>query len=86
MAKADPKHGHALARLGIGPAESAINRVTGAEDRGCLLVGDLVGNEIGGVGIHQHVLGVTALCINSFNSGQNILRLRWHHSQRPQVD
>src|SRR5216684_7948393 len=57
---ADPKHGHALMRLGIGPAEAAIDCVTSAEDRGCLLVGNLVGNQIGGVGIHQHVLGVTA--------------------------
>src|SRR6266550_329066 len=52
-------------RLGIRPAETAIDRVTGAEDRGCLLLGNFVGNQIGGVGIHWHVLGVTALCLNS---------------------
>src|SRR6267378_7970000 len=60
---ADPEHGHALMRLGIGPAEPAIDGVTGAEDRGRLLVGNLVWNQVGGVGIHQHVLGVTALYI-----------------------
>src|SRR5882762_1769847 len=49
---ADAEHGHALMRLGIGPAEPAIDRVTGAEDRGCLLIGNFVGNQIGGVGIH----------------------------------
>src|SRR6202040_922026 len=59
------KHGHALVRLGIGPAQSAVDRVARAEDRGCLLVGNLVGYQIGGVGIHQHVLGVSALCLNS---------------------
>jgi hypothetical protein len=32
--------------------------------RGCLLIGNLVGNKIGCVGIHQHVLGVSALCLN----------------------
>src|SRR5262249_27440441 len=48
-------------RLGIGPAEPTIDRVTGAEDRGCLLVGNLFWNQIGGIGIHQHVLGVTTL-------------------------
>src|SRR6202171_1135422 len=50
-------------RLGIGPAESAIDGVTRAEDRGRLLIGNLVWNQVGGVGIHQHVLGVTALYI-----------------------
>src|SRR2546426_6108248 len=62
---ADPEHSHALMRLGIGPAEPAIDRVTSAEDGGCLLVGNLVGDKIGCVGIHQHVLGVSALCLNS---------------------
>src|SRR6202030_2316567 len=61
----DPEHGHALMRLGIGPAEPTIHCVTGAEDRGCLLVGNLVGNQIGGVGIHQHILRVTALYIET---------------------
>ncbi len=61
----DAKHGHAFVRLGIRPAEPAIDRVTGAEDRGCLLVGNPVGNQIGCVGIHQHILGVPALCLNS---------------------
>src|ERR1700682_2073147 len=50
-------------RLGIGPAESAVDGVTRAEDRGRLLIGNLVWNQVGGVGIHQHVLGVTALYI-----------------------
>src|SRR5580692_461737 len=45
----DPQHGHALMQLGIGPAEAAIDCVTGTEYRGCLLVGNLVGNQIGGV-------------------------------------
>src|SRR5437867_3323657 len=48
-------------RLGIGPAEPAIDGVTGAKDRGRLLIRNLVRNQIGGDGIHQHVLGVTAL-------------------------
>src|SRR5258707_1010040 len=60
---ADPEHGHALMRLGIGPAEPAIDGVTGAEDRGRLLIRDLVRNQVGGVRIHQHVLGVTAFYI-----------------------
>src|SRR5580704_18666145 len=60
---ADPEHGHALMRPGIGPAEPAIDRVTGAEDRGRLLIGNLVRNQVGGVGVHQHVLGVTTLYI-----------------------
>src|SRR6202140_5726764 len=51
-------------RLGIGPAEPAIDGVTGAKDRGSLLIGNLVRNQVGGVGIHQHVLGVTALYID----------------------
>src|ERR1700681_1507685 len=50
--------------LGIGPAEPAKDGVTGAEDRGRLHVGNLVWNQIGGVGIHQHVLRVTALYID----------------------
>src|SRR6266550_1598788 len=62
---ADSKYGHALVRLGIGPAQPAVDRVACAEDRRCLLVGNLVGNQIGCVGIHQHVLGVPALCLNS---------------------
>src|SRR5438067_2801573 len=61
---ADPEHGHALMGLGISPAESAIDCVTGAEDRGCLLVGNLFGNQIGGVSTHQHVLRVTTLYID----------------------
>src|ERR1700674_5346402 len=51
-------------RLGIGPPEPAIDGVTGAEDRGRLFIGNLVWNQVGGVGIHQHVLGVTALYID----------------------
>src|SRR3989440_11489446 len=51
--------------LRIGPAEPAIDRVTSAEDRGRLLIGNLVGNKVGCVGIHQHVLGVSPLCLNS---------------------
>src|SRR5256884_1332808 len=59
---ADPEHGYALVRLGISPAEPAIDCITGAEDWGGLLEGNLVGNQVGGVGIHRHVLRVTALC------------------------
>src|ERR1700756_2711886 len=58
---ADSKHGHALVRLRIGPAEPAINGIPGAEDRCGLLVGNLVGNQVRSVGVHQHVLGVPAL-------------------------
>src|SRR6516165_9851007 len=43
---ADPEHGHALMRLGIGPAKSAVDGVTSTKDRGRLLIGNLVGNEI----------------------------------------
>src|SRR6516225_10875134 len=52
-------------RLRISPAEPAVDCITGAEDRGCLLIGNLVGNEIRCVGLHQHVLGVSALCLDS---------------------
>src|SRR5438132_311357 len=61
---ADAEHSHALMRLRIGPAEPAIDGITSAKDRRCLLVGNLVGNKVGCVGIHQHVLGVSALCLN----------------------
>src|SRR5262249_58607861 len=57
----DSKYGHALVWLRIGPAEPAINGVPGAEDRCGLLVGNLVRNQVRSVGVHQHVLGVTAL-------------------------
>src|SRR6516162_2638579 len=60
---ADSKYGHALVRLRIGPAEPAINGIPGAKDRCGLLVGNLVGNQVGSVGVHRHVLGVTALRI-----------------------
>src|ERR1700740_2860200 len=59
-----PSTGHALVRLRIGPAEPAINRIPGAKDRRGLLVGDLVGNQGSSVGVHRHVLGVTALRIS----------------------
>src|SRR2546423_8408718 len=71
---ADPEDGHALVRLGIGPAEPTIDCVTGAEDRGCLLIGNLVGNQISGVSIHQHVLRVTALYIET-----RALQIRTEH-------
>src|SRR5438132_3605468 len=61
---ADPEHSNTLMRLGIGPAEPAIDRITSAKDGGCLLIGNLVRNEIGCIGIHQHVLSVSALCLN----------------------
>jgi hypothetical protein len=48
-------------RFGIRPAEAAIDRVTGAEDWRGLLERNLVGNEVSGVGVHRHELGVTAL-------------------------
>src|SRR5215469_16575573 len=62
---ADPEHGYALMGLGIGPAQPTIDRVTSTEDWSCLLIGNLFGNEISHVGIHQHVLGVPALGVNS---------------------
>src|SRR5258707_1188685 len=65
----------ALMRLGIRPAKAAIDRITSAKDRGCLLIGNLVGNKIGCVGIHQHVLGVSALCLNPCT-----LQIRTEHS------
>src|SRR5579862_7364558 len=49
----------------ISPAQPAINRVTRAEYGGCLLIRNLVGNQIGCVCIHRHILGVPALCINA---------------------
>src|SRR5260370_35832872 len=61
---ADPKHGHALMRLGIGPAEPAIDRITSAKDGGCLFIGNLVWNQIGCISIHQPVFGVSALCLH----------------------
>src|SRR5256884_5863225 len=51
--------------LRIGPAEPAIDRVTSAEDRGRLLIGILVEYRVSCVGIHQHVLGVSPVCLNS---------------------
>src|SRR5215470_13730505 len=62
---ADSKYGHALVRLRISPAEPAINGIAGAKDRCGLLVGNLVGNQVRSVGVHQHVLGVTALHITA---------------------
>src|ERR1041384_1568752 len=62
-------------RLGIRPAKAAIDRITSAKDRGCLLIRNLVGNQIGCVGIHQHVLGVSALCLNPCT-----LQIRTEHS------
>src|SRR5215813_13561196 len=59
----DSKYGHALVWLRIGPAEPAINGISGAEDGCGLFVGNLVGNQVRSVGVHQHVLGVTALHI-----------------------
>src|SRR5262249_51996342 len=58
----DPEHRYALMWLRIRPAQPAINGVTSGEDRGCVFVRNLVRNQVGGVGIHEHVLGVTALC------------------------
>src|SRR6476661_4499278 len=72
---ANPENGHALVRLRIGPAEPAINRVTSTEDRGCLFIGNIIGNKVSCVGIHRHVVGVSALCLNS--SGYQI---RTEHS------
>src|SRR5437868_2142216 len=72
---ADAEHSHPLMRLGIGPAEPAIDGVTRTEDRGCLLIGNLIGNKVGSVGIHQHVLGVSALCFNPCT-----LQIRTEHS------
>src|SRR5215469_419426 len=48
-------------RLGISPAQSAVDRVACAENWRGLLEGNFVGNEIRGVGVHRHVLGVTTL-------------------------
>src|SRR5438034_9380708 len=62
---ADPEHSHALMGLRISPAQPAIDRVPRAEDGGGQLIRILVGNKIGCDGIHQHVLGMSALCISS---------------------
>src|SRR5262245_45524334 len=62
---ADPKYGYPLVRLRIGPAEPAINGIPGTKDRCGLLVGNLVRNQVRCVGVHQHVLGVTALRITA---------------------
>src|SRR5579863_10034482 len=45
---ADSKDGNALVRLRMRPAEPAIDRVARTEDRRCLLVGNFVGNQVGG--------------------------------------
>src|SRR6516225_4305511 len=64
MAKpADSKYRHTLVRLRMRPAKPTINGIPGAKDRSGLLVGNLVGNQVGSVGVHRHVLGVTALRI-----------------------
>src|SRR5437868_13430257 len=52
-------------RLGIGPAQSAIDGVTRTENGRRLLIRKLVRNQIGCVGVHRHVLGVSALCLTS---------------------
>src|SRR5215472_2684637 len=52
-------------RLRISPAQPAIHCVTRAEDGCCLLIRNLVGNQIGCGGIHWHVLGMSALCFNA---------------------
>src|SRR5690242_6289126 len=55
------KYSHSLVRLRIGPAEPAINGIPSAKDRRGLLVGNLAGNQVCSIGVHQHVLGVTTL-------------------------
>src|SRR6266436_7758777 len=62
---ANPENGHPLVWLRLSPAQPAIDRVTRAKDGGCLLIRNLVGNQIGCVGIHRHVLGMSTLCFNS---------------------
>src|SRR5437868_7320810 len=72
---ADAEHGHTLMRLRIGPAQPAVDRVTSAEYGRCLLIRNLVGDKISCIGIHQHVLGVSALRLNSCT-----LEIRTEHS------
>ena len=62
---ADAEHGHALVRLGISPPKAAPYCIAGAEDGSRLLVRNVVGDQEGAIGIHQHVLGVPALKIHS---------------------
>src|ERR1700732_127938 len=61
---ADAENGDALVRLGVGPAQSAPHRIPRAEDRSGLLVRHILWNQEGTIGIHGHVLGVTALQID----------------------
>jgi len=58
---ADTEHGDPLVRHGVGPAQAAPHRIARAEDRSRLLVRNIVWNQEGTIGIHGHVLGMTAL-------------------------
>src|SRR5260370_28366227 len=62
---ADAEHRDALVWLGVGPAQAAVHCIAGAEDRSSLLVRNAVWNEVGAIGIHGHVLDVTALQIHA---------------------
>src|ERR1700722_13662298 len=62
---ANTQHGDPLMRLRIGPAQATPDGITGAENRRGLFVGDIVGNQEGGFGVHEHVLGVPALKIDT---------------------
>src|ERR1700726_319507 len=62
---ADAQHGDALVGLGVGPAQSAPHRIARAKDRSGLLVSHIVWNQERTIGIHGHVLGMTALQIDS---------------------
>src|SRR5258708_37303786 len=61
---ADAEHGDPFVRFGVSPAQAAPHRIARAEYRGGLLVRDIVWNQEGTIGIHGHVLGVTALEIH----------------------
>src|SRR2546429_4135213 len=61
---ADAQHGDALVRHGVGPAQAAPHCIARTEDRSSLFVRDVVWNQESTIGIHEHVLGVTALYIH----------------------
>src|SRR5882672_8078099 len=61
---ADAEHGDPLVRLGLGPAQAAPHRIARAKERRGLLVRNIVWNQESTIGIHEHVLRMTALQIH----------------------
>src|SRR5207237_6808700 len=62
---ADANHRDPIVRLGLGNAKPAPHRVSGAENRSCLLIAEPFGNQLRRIREGDHVLGVAALGLNS---------------------